>query len=360
MTAVRDIIPDVLLFTFNPTVIGTYLYYLIRRHKFLQFFQDWKQMEHQAVLNRFLADDRDNKKIKIFCLGFIMFFVSLLIFLVTIFSFFFEDINENNSIIRHGGLILEHYNYTAAGIPLKYFLFFRFAYIIVMLVFYLISDVTPACVYLHAAIHIQTLKPEIGKIVSRKLFIIGNQSSNEVSLQVELGTSAKLVSGPLRELSIDNKLKQAFSHYDNVSSLVNRADSLFGPLFILNQGLLFFVICALSYSLIYSLKGIQNGIDLIICSILLIFYLFRIIGSVTLMSTVQTSVNQLRSTLATAQFGANEFLTKTERQIIKYFLNRLDHDQLAASPLGLYKINPPILLSMLSLVVSYTIVLLQS
>ena len=53
-------------------------------------------------------------------------------------------------------------------------------------------------------------------------------------------------------------------------------------------------------------------------------------------------------------------LTKREHGLLRDFLSRLEHNHMAASPSGLYQITPTIFLTLLSLVVTYTIVLLQS
>jgi len=42
------------------------------------------------------------------------------------------------------------------------------------------------------------------------------------------------------------------------------------------------------------------------------------------------------------------------------FLNQVQQDELAACPLGLYKVTPSILLTILSLILSYVIVLIQT
>jgi len=51
---------------------------------------------------------------------------------------------------------------------------------------------------------------------------------------------------------------------------------------------------------------------------------------------------------------------KEERHIMKSFIDRLENNQLAACPPGLYTIKPSILLTMLGLIFSYTVILLQS
>ena len=55
----------------------------------------------------------------------------------------------------------------------------------------------------------------------------------------------------------------------------------------------------------------------------------------------------------------NAFVYKF-RDIMLAFLNQVQQDELAACPLGLYKVTPSILLTILSLILSYVIVLIQT
>ena len=96
------------------------------------------------------------------------------------------------------------------------------------------------------------------------------------------------------------------------------------------------------------------------CFPLLAFFLIRFLVSVLLISAVDKSASQLRSTLAYTQTQLDDTLEKHERRIINNFLSRVTSDHVVASPLGLYTITPSLLLKMSSLIASYTVVLLQA
>ena len=379
MTSTRDVIPHFLLFSFNPMVIGIHAYYILRRQKFLVFFTDFKKIEQPAHLYKFATDGKEHKKmIVLYHLGFIFCLAPLFVFVGILIS------EDEITFINLAGksIIVSHYYDTAVGIPLRVFINVRFIYLFITATFFLLADITPACVYYHLSMNIQLLKVQIDKTLSKKLLITELPSQTQTQYKETNDDSSELGIGIVPkndsltyELDLDtktsdyNKLKQSFLLYDNISSMVYRADSLFGPYLIPNQGIQFFIICTLAYTLMDSVKfGIQgfysgkpfHVIDIVFSILMLIFFLYRMIASVLLMSTVQNSVGELRSSLATAQLRADDILDQHEHRIIKDFLTRLDHDQLSASPLGLYKISPPILLSMFSLIVSYTIVLIQS
>ncbi len=92
------------------------------------------------------------------------------------------------------------------------------------------------------------------------------------------------------------------------------------------------------------------------------FHLIRIIVGVLLISKVAHSFNELLSTAAFLSLRRFRFSgnNKEERHIMKSFIDRLENNQLAACPPGLYTIKPSILLTMLGLIFSYTVILLQS
>ena len=87
----------------------------------------------------------------------------------------------------------------------------------------------------------------------------------------------------------------------------------------------------------------------------------RLIFTISFMSRLDGSTSELSSSLA-LYFNSNKlyYSDGEERQVVRDFLNRLNHIKLAACPSGFYTIKPAIFLTLLSLVVTYLIILLQS
>jgi len=78
------------------------------------------------------------------------------------------------------------------------------------------------------------------------------------------------------------------------------------------------------------------------------------------MSKVGHATERLESALFSLQSRRFHSMNRSEQRMLRAILHRMASDHISAGPSSLYRINSSILLTMLSLTVSYTIVLLQS
>ena len=154
------------------------------------------------------------------------------------------------------------------------------------------------------------------------------------------------------------------SRFEALAVMVGRTDKLFGAIVILFQGYLFTFICGLVYLLLKiimndRIKEFQSATGVILFCII-IFQPIRLLLSISLMSKLNGSSSELTS--ATALFFNKRLhcSDKEEQKVVRHFLNRLNQVKLTACPCGFYKIKPHIYLTMLSLIVTYTVILLQS
>jgi len=92
----------------------------------------------------------------------------------------------------------------------------------------------------------------------------------------------------------------------------------------------------------------------------LFFYVIRILLNVFLIAKVGHSSGSLLTAVVNHSTHRSRASNIEERRVIKSFLGRLEHTTLGANPSGFYKVSPSVLLTLLSLIVSYTIILLQS
>jgi len=88
--------------------------------------------------------------------------------------------------------------------------------------------------------------------------------------------------------------------------------------------------------------------------------LLRLLFSLCFTTKLYVSSCELSSAVALRFNKSFNYIDKEERKVLHYFLNRLNQIKLAAHPSGFYKIKPSIYLTKLSLIVTYTIILLQS
>ena len=165
---------------------------------------------------------------------------------------------------------------------------------------------------------------------------------------------------------VGERIKQIWCRFENLSSLVNRANKIFGPMIIINHGVSLFSLCCTVYSLFYWIQS-QGKVDAATQYVpwqgLLLYLLVllpRIIFSIYLMSELKKRSNSLTGAVTKLLAFRCNFSGKEERCNIKAFLNRLQFAGLSACPGGFYHITPSVLLNLLSLTVSYTIILLQS
>jgi len=78
-----------------------------------------------------------------------------------------------------------------------------------------------------------------------------------------------------------------------------------------------------------------------------------------MISQVHNKADSLMTTVTRTSATLCRSSDKEGRRIIKAFANRLQSAGMIACPAGLYHITPSILLTLLSLIVTYTILLLQ-
>jgi len=207
--------------------------------------------------------------------------------------------------------------------------------------FYAIADLVPAFTYFHMALALNELSHDVESI------------SSKISTNNLLKTESNKFSTDL----VDH-IQSCWSRFVAIRRGIRRTDQLFGPLIIFNHGTLFFAICGTFYDLFRVLITEQFVPPIMLFSQIML--ISRLLFGITLMMSVFTFANQLQATVAEILSTHWKSLKKSEHRILSPFMSELQSCQLAASPSSLYCIKPSIFLSMLSLVVTYTIVLIST
>jgi hypothetical protein len=162
---------------------------------------------------------------------------------------------------------------------------------------------------------------------------------------------------------LDIPIRRVWTRYENVGKMVSRADYLFGSFLVYGQVGNVFCMTILVYSVLYNLGDAlkMRTVGPILSYILILTaVVFRFSSSVIISSQLHRSVSQFRTALNDLMSKHWNRITKGDRDLLRSFMWRIQSDPLVASPLGVYKVTPSVLLSVLSVVVSYVIVLLQS
>lgn len=155
-------------------------------------------------------------------------------------------------------------------------------------------------------------------------------------------------------------IHRIWTKYDKLSGLVRKANRLFGSMLLVDYGLKFFLIALLTYSVLGNLRSTTNVSFTLIHFGIAVCLTTRLISGVLLKSHLYRSAkrvsNRIASLINRHWFGVN----RDQRKVFLTFQEQIDRDQLTAHPLDLFHITPALLLAMLSLTVSYIIILFQT
>lgn len=321
-----DVLPNLTWGVPAYIVLITQADYFIRRNEYLSFFNLWKcRLESQMS-----SSSVPKTNLKLACIiiytGYFVSFLGLMLNFAWIIFFAHEAKVEKPILLLDYPILVKTFSVPAL------FFFTVLAFCIPVCFFFTMGDVVPSFVYHHAAGIAQMLESDIQRLSSST-----SSSSNEVEIQ------------------------RIWTLYDALCHLVSKADRLFGSLMVLHQGVSFVTICALLFNLLSNKDQLRDegvfGIFLVITFV----FSFRLLWTITMTSQLYCSSDRLRA--AVASLLSHRWicgLSESQRSLVQNFLSRLEHDHLAAYPWSLYKITPSILLTMLSLVATYTIILVQS
>ena len=314
-------------FSTQPVVLLTWLQFLLRRRQLLVFFRDWKKLEESTT-----AWNVDYPTIKRIFLraNIVYFFIVTFVCSCIIFQTFStnnaRDIGFNINFTNYPDLFNSSYFIATCQVS---FVMWSFYYSI----FFAVVDLVPVFVYYYAAKHVEALEIEI----------------------------------KATKASDSNSIQFIWFRFEVLRKLVQRIDKLFGPMIICNHGMAFYTLCCFVYYLLTLIRKLEDteksGADSLPWQVVIFFlmvYNFRLLFSVRMISNVQKYADKLLTTVSNLWVSQCNSATKEQSRVIKAFLARLQFVQLSACPGGLYSLTPSVLLTLLSLIVSYTIILLQS
>lgn len=314
-------------------ILVAYSYFVFNRRKLQAFFSDWKQIEEPLDIYKGF----DPSKMKRTCI--IIYTLYYIYTLCNLFTSIYAEVigNDDGSGPSDidGDLIASYYPELVSNSFYISLVKFQNAFLeFLTVVFCPLIDIAPLMVYYHAA-----------RIVDGMTSEIQDDSSPSNSTKSEVVYSL-------------------WSRFEALTVMVRRTDKLFGPMVILCHGYLFTMICGLIYCFMKLTLDCRIGEVFLSVPLFFLFWTIflpiRLLLSIFLVSKLEGSTAALISATALHFNKRLHRLEKEEQKIVRYFLDRLNQIKLAACPAGLYKIKPSINLTMLSLIVTYTIILLQS
>lgn len=207
-------------------------------------------------------------------------------------------------------------------------------------------DSVSVLAFFHIALEVRVLLEEFERI-----FVILNPSSNNEKLPSQL-----LELNP--NFLFVTHLRQLFDDYETLRHFVKRSNSLFGALWFLNHCMRLSIICIMLYSVLYMFQSSPEDAGIYLANLLTNVY--ELVICTLLTTKIYCASDQLRSVLTVLLTKYWDLIPNGERELVFFFIGRLQTDPLAATPLGLYNVTPSFLLTITSLTITYCVILLQS
>ena len=305
-----------------PLIFIAWSTYLLRRKSLLIFFRDWSKLEKQE-LNIDRKDGIDRICIITYGLYFSLWVLFVLSFAIVLGM---SDPNVNDDLIFH-------FYPELINTPMSNIRYLTLICVASNLIFILMVDIVPILVYYHIAKAIEKMDKNVSSISAQRVMPINTEA----------------------------EIYRIWSTFEKLAVISGRADDLFGPTIIFNHGASFFIICGSVFSVMNLLKNHQKESDTLplFCACL-VFFPARLLFSLLPMLKVHSSASKLLSSGASFYNSKLYSLEKEERRVLRSFTSRVQHLKLAVCPSGFYRITRSFLLTILSIIVSYTVLFIQS
>lgn len=351
---IHGIVTNIIWLVPVPLVLITQINYLHARQKFLDFFEDWKKLERDfvrlSVCDGTICDSQVIHRA--------MYGLYAGMTLASLISLAFDMRNNPQATY-----LLSTYEIIRETIPLPVIAAIHLVTILIMWTLMSLGDVVPAFVYYHAALSVSYLERDVKTVFKKRILTEETKDISIIAKKISQNPPYTSLELPKTTLDLDAPIRLLWTRYENVYKMVERANMLFGGILVINQGASLFMTTILLYSVLYNLKDAlktQIAYQLVAYLFNYIAVMFRFISCTLITSHLERSASKLRNSL-NYLLGKNwNQITKQDRDLVRSFLSRLQCDPLLACPLGLYNITASTLLTVLGLVVSYVIVLLQS
>jgi 7tm Chemosensory receptor len=328
MVNIHSVVTNVLWFYGYPVSIMVHLHYMIHRSRYLDFFSRWNKLERRYLMRGHFPA----KNWGLRCLigvHLILIIISTLVTGVLIFA------GPETSILMKTCKILRDI-FTVPVIGVIQTISYGQCRIVGLL-----CDIVPGTVFYHAALTVRSLEEELHlKFALLKL-------TRTPSIDQK------------RQICLKKELNDWWSHYINLKRSVCRANDLFGLVIALNDGLLFSVICCVTYSFLYNLKT-GDPWQLVTMFFCMSVNTFRLVSSTLLASKLQRSSRQLSAAFTALSCRNWQLLNEHEERMVEMIMNHLRDEPLCARPWDLYDLNYTFLLKVLSIAATYVVILLQS
>ena len=301
--------------------------------EFLQFYSDWREIETNVLYDTSVVKKkRINKLLHIYFFG-KLFTFPLVVYLVCLrqpfpsFSFIFDPSSSNSMTIHLCAFI------TAITV---YF----------CRIYMILGEVVPTLFFYHVGCVVEDIQSELQEnFFSREIASNGSV----IALHNGFNSNSRV------QLRNVNTFRRVWKKYETVHSFVKRANQLLGAsIFCIDTSA--FLLIGLSF---YYLLQDMPIVEKLVTSVTRLTEALQFVLMNRLMSHLTSAQEELKTSLATLLSQKWALLCEDDRSLLVAFHTRLASVKLAASPLNLYNVKPSNILSMVSLIVTYVIVIIQ-
>ena len=320
-------IVDALLWSLAPvTVLTCILYILIRRRRLLRFFSAWNHLEQHSLIRQHWQQKtkRTLKLVRVATVVtscFVIICNSFMIFGNPNLSYLPSHYAELNQLFTE---------------PIVYFVEFMALFYVFCTGF--VCSVIPTVVYYQAALVVRAV----------------NSATRQLFDSLERRRNVRNVKGPTVEL----QFVDLWSIYEQIGQLVTEINDVIGFFVIEMDSYVFVGICLLTDTIFSNIKVVSNS-ELIFWISALLFNSYVLLDMTYFAAQLHISSRQLVNNTSLWLSDKVTLLTKQELDYARLFLNRIDSRTLQARPCDLYTVDYSLLLQILSVVVTYTIILVQ-
>lgn len=316
----HSIIPNLMWFCNYPLDLTTAFGFLSLRRDLLSFFEDWSRLEKQLL---FVPQHCIKTSKKIYRFAYAAYVIHTTVVAT---GAVFIMLNR-----LEASYLLSHYATLRDAVTVPGVIIFHTTSIIIGGLLVTMSDLVPAWTFYHAGIALQSLALEVEQFFTKPFALLEKNCTGLV-------------------------IRQVLRRYETVVRLTERANDLFSLWIAVGHVALFFMICALAYTVMSRIKNAE--FEVFLYAMGLVFFIVRLAAPILMTSYVGSSYIRLKVVLSMAL--TNDTLDREDRHRMKALLCRVKESPLAARPFNLYEISRSTLLTMTSLIVSYVIILLQS
>ena len=306
---------------------------IVYRDEFLQFYSDWRKIEINISNDSSVAKKRRiNKLLYVYFFGIVLaysiatYFLNILQPIPSFYCIFNASLSES--------------------MPIHLYAFIRAIIFYFYHIYVTLGEVVPTLFFYHVGCVVEDIQREL-----QETFFSIEMSSNNSAIAID-NTVNSHSTVQLRNV---NTFQHVWEKYETVHGFVKRANQLLGASILCIDISAFLLMCSGFY---YALQNISIAEKLVFAVVRLIETL-QFISLNHLMSYPTFAQEELKTSLAALLSQKWQLLCEDDRRFLVAFHTRLDSVKLAASPFKLYNVKMSNILSMVSLVITYVIVLIQ-